>query len=49
MILMALRSMYLGMVLAKKEEHAGACSEGFRTSVFPAAIAPITGSKAKAT
>lgn len=40
--------MYSGMVLAIMEEHAGDWSEGFRTTVFPAAIAPITGSKAKA-
>lgn len=40
--------MYWGIVLARKEEQAGACSEGFRTTVFPADIAPITGSNPKA-
>lgn len=34
------------MVFARKEEHAGACSEGFKTTEFPADIAPITGSNA---
>ena len=34
------------MVWASKEEHAGACSEGFKTTEFPADIAPITGSNA---
>lgn len=36
------------MVFARKEEHAGACSEGFKTTEFPADIAPITGSNASA-
>lgn len=36
------------MVLASKEEHAGARSEGLRITVFPADIAPINGSNAKA-
>lgn len=44
MTLMALGSRYLGMVLARKEEHSGASSEGFKITVFPADIAPINGS-----
>ena len=46
MTLTALLSKYRGIFLAKKEEHAGAISEGFRTAAFPAAMAPISGSKA---
>lgn len=30
---------------ASREEHAGDNSEGFNTAAFPAAIAPISGSK----
>lgn len=33
------------MVLARREEHVGVNSEGFITTVFPAANAPINGSK----
>jgi len=32
------------MVVARKEELAGDCSEGFMTTTFPADIAPIIGS-----
>lgn len=32
----------------KKDEHAGASSEGFSTTAFPAEIAPINGSNANA-
>lgn len=42
----ALLSKYKGMFLAKKQEQAGANSEGFRTAAFPAAMAPISGSNA---
>jgi len=42
--LMALESKYWGMILARKEEQTGACSEGFMTTTFPADIAPINGS-----
>lgn len=37
-------STYCGRTFAKNDEVDGATSEGFRTTVFPAAIAPITGS-----
>ena len=33
------------MAVARREEQAGASSEGFRTTAFPAATAPINGSK----
>lgn len=33
------------MPAASREEHAGDNSEGFNTAAFPAAIAPISGSK----
>jgi len=46
MILMAELSKYRGMVFARNEEVAGAISEGFMTTTFPAAIAPINGSNA---
>ena len=32
----------------KKDKHAGASSEGFSSTVFPAEIAPINGSNARA-
>ncbi|XP_065630934.1 aldehyde dehydrogenase family 3 member F1 [Quercus suber] len=35
-------------ILARKEAHAGACSDGFMTTAFPADIAPINGSSATA-
>jgi hypothetical protein len=31
--------------VARREEEIGAISEGFRTTMFPAATAPINGSK----
>jgi len=31
--------------VARREEEVGAISEGFRTATFPAAMAPINGSK----
>jgi hypothetical protein len=34
------------LLLGRKEEHAGACSDGFMTTTFPADIAPINGSNA---
>lgn len=36
------------MVLARKEELAGASSDGFKTAAFPADIAPTKGSKTSA-
>jgi len=46
MTLMVVLSKYRGMVFARNEEVAGAISEGFMTTTFPAAIAPINGSNA---
>lgn len=48
MTLMDLGSRYLGIASARKEEHAGDSSEGFKTTTFPADIAPINGSNVNA-
>lgn len=45
MTFMALLSKYLETLFARNFEDAGASSEGFRTTAFPADIAPINGSK----
>jgi len=37
--------MYLPNKFASSEDEAGAISDGFRTTAFPAAIAPTTGSR----
>lgn len=37
-------STYSGSSFANNDEVAGAISDGFRTTAFPAAIAPMTGS-----
>lgn len=41
-------SKYSGRVSARNEEQDGTSSEGLRTTVFPAATAPMTGSSASA-
>ena len=48
MTLMDLGSRYLGMFSARKEEHVGDSSEGFKTTAFPADIAAINGSSVNA-
>ncbi|KAL5976628.1 hypothetical protein ACLOJK_020961 [Asimina triloba] len=45
---MAALSRYSGMYLARRADVAGAASEGFRTTAFPADMAPIMGSKESA-